>query len=85
MNITAENRRWQEESDARTLAEAATIKADAKRMAGAENAAKRILVEKEAEMKGLKAIAGKKAVESKPVLQQKAKRDSIGDFVLPRY
>ncbi len=42
MSMVSENKRWQRESDAHTLAEAEAIKADKARLAGAAQAAKKM-------------------------------------------
>jgi len=49
---------WKAECDANTLAEAEGIKSDEKRLAKAQEAAKRMLAEQEARAKALKALAG---------------------------
>lgn len=51
-SMAAQEKKWQEESDARALARAKAIQADKKRMAGAARGAKRIApeVEEEARM-----------------------------------
>ena len=51
---------FREEDDARTMARAEEIKGDAKRMAGARRGAKKMLVEKQKEVGGLKKVAGRK-------------------------
>lgn len=53
--------KYKAECDARTLAEAAAIKGDKKRMGAAGKAAKSMIAEKRDELKGLQAVAGKKA------------------------
>jgi hypothetical protein len=85
MNRIAQEKRWQEEDDAYTLARAEEIKADPERVEGAANAAKRLLAEREKEVHGLRTVAGKKAVEKKPAPSGNKGKDAIGDFVLPRY
>lgn len=56
---------WQAESDARTLAEAETIKADAGRNLKAQKAAARLLEEKEKEAEALRMLANAKMDYSK--------------------
>lgn len=56
---------WQAESDARTLAEAETIKADAGRNLKAQKAAARLLDEKEKEAEALRMLANAKMDYSK--------------------
>lgn len=55
--IEQSNKRFEQESDARTLAEAKIISEDSKRMKGAETAAKRIAEEKRKEAEGMKSVA----------------------------
>lgn len=51
--------KWQAESDARLIAEVEAIKKDPARMRAAAAAAKRLLPDKMAELKGLKQVARK--------------------------
>ena len=57
--VTKEEKRWQAEADARTLAEARVIMSDPARMKAAANVAKNLVAEKTAELKGLKQVARK--------------------------
>lgn len=57
MTETKSEEDWQAESDARTIAEAETIKSDEKRFAAAQVAAKRMLEEKQEEQAALKRLA----------------------------
>ena len=50
-------RDWMKEDDARTLAQAEVIKADKTRLAGAQEAAKRMLVEQQEHNSGLAKVA----------------------------
>ena len=54
------DKKWEEENDARTVAEAHAILADKKRKAGAARGAKRIITEQEQKLKGLRKVARKK-------------------------
>jgi len=54
--LTAEDKRWRAESDARTLIEAESIKNDSARKRAAITAAKTIIKEKEKEVKAVKKI-----------------------------
>ena len=54
--MTEEDKRWQAESDARTIAEAAGIREDQHRYAAAQAAAKRMAEEEEAKNKALKEL-----------------------------
>jgi hypothetical protein len=66
-SMTAQDKKWQAESDARTLMEADVVLADEKRAEAAKQAAKRLLKEKEVEVEGLKKIAtGKVTYSSMP-------------------
>jgi len=58
--ITAEDKRWEAESDARTLMDSQVISGDKKRLAAAVKAAKRMAAEKDKEAKAMKGIAKRK-------------------------
>jgi len=58
--ITAEDKRWEAESDARTLMDSQVISSDKKRLAAAVKAAKRMAAEKEKEVKAMKGVAKRK-------------------------
>lgn len=58
VTMSEEDKKWQAENDAHTLAEAEVIKGDENRLKAAQEAAVRLSNEKEAEAKGMKAIAG---------------------------
>ena len=58
--IPCDDKKYQEEDDARTLARGEEIKADKKRMSGAKKGAKRMVTEEEARLKGLRKVARKK-------------------------
>lgn len=60
MTAIAQDKKWEAESDARTLAEAHAIKADKTRMKKASIAAKGMLEEKKNEVKGLAKVAALK-------------------------
>lgn len=72
MKMTAQDREWQRESDARTLAEAETIKSDIGRLKGATSEAKKMVKRDEERAKSMKKVA-KKA----PVRRRKAAPRSI--------
>ncbi len=55
--LSAEEKKWRAESDARTLAEAEAIKADPKRLKVAQGAAKEMAEEEERRAKAMKAVA----------------------------
>jgi len=57
--VPACDRRWQAESDARTLAEARVIISDKKRVTEAAKAAARISIEKQKEAVAMKSVAKK--------------------------
>lgn len=57
ISMTKVDKKWQAESDARTLMEADVIKADAKRLCTAANAAKTLKKEKQDEAKAMAKIA----------------------------
>lgn len=58
--ITADERRWRAESDARTLAEAKVIEKDQKRLADARAAAQRMADEQAKEAQAMRTVAGQK-------------------------
>ncbi len=60
MSVEAQEQKWRNEDDARTLAQAAAIQADPKRVAGAKKAATAMLKEKEKDINSLRKIAGGK-------------------------
>lgn len=60
MTATAQDKKWEAEDDARTLAEAHVIKNDKTRMKNASIAAKKMLEEKKDEVKGLAKVAALK-------------------------
>jgi len=57
--ISADEKRWREEDDARTLAEAERIKQDPGRLAGAKTAAKRMVDEEKERLSAMSKVAGK--------------------------
>ena len=57
MPIMKSERDWMKEDDSRTLAQAEVIKADKTRLAGAQEAAKRMLVEEQERNRGLAKVA----------------------------
>jgi len=59
IKVSAQDKKWQRESDARTLAEAEIIKSDKKRMNEATKGAKEIAKEKMADAKAMVKIASK--------------------------
>lgn len=59
---TVQDKKWEAESDARTLADADTIKKDSSRLKAATGAAKRMAGEEKAKMDSLRKIAGLKPV-----------------------
>ncbi len=58
--MSASDKKWEAESDARTLMEAGVIKGDSKRLGAASNAAKRMKKEKQDEAKAMARVAGLK-------------------------
>lgn len=54
----SQDKKWEAESDARTLAEAHAIKADKTRMKNARKAAKKMLKEEKEKIEGLSMVAG---------------------------
>ena len=58
-SITAENKKWEAESDARTLAEAHIILQDSKRLKSARNAASKLAKEQADNLEGMLRVAGK--------------------------
>lgn len=59
MKMTAQDREWQRESDARTLAEAEQIKSDKGRLRGATTEAKKMVKRDEERAKAMKKVAKK--------------------------
>jgi hypothetical protein len=62
--MNREEKRWREEEDARTLAEANVIREDPGRMRGAARAAERIAKEERARAEAMTKVAGKKTESS---------------------
>jgi len=60
MVLTADDKRWQAESDARTLMDSQVISSDKRRLSAAIKAAKRMAKEKAAESKAMDGVAKKK-------------------------
>ena len=58
--VTAEDKRWRAESDARTLAEATVIQKDAQRMKAATEAAARMAEEQRKEAAAMTSVARRK-------------------------
>jgi hypothetical protein len=58
--VAFDDKKWREEDDARTLAEAAAIRSDKARMKGAKSGAQRMVDEQNAKLKGLKSVAKSK-------------------------
>jgi len=56
LSMAEEDKKWQAESDARQIAEAAVIREDPHRYAAAQEAAKRMAEEEEAKQKALKKL-----------------------------
>jgi len=56
LSMAEEDKKWQAESDARQIAEAAVIREDPHRYAAAQEAAKRMAEEEEARQKALKKL-----------------------------
>ena len=59
------DKKWEAESDARTLMEAGVIKTDSKRLRAASNAATRMKKEKQDEAKAMARVAGLKGKKKK--------------------
>jgi len=55
--MTAEDKKWRAESDARTLADAEAVKDDKERLEAAQEAAKAMVDEKNAEAAGMAKVA----------------------------
>lgn len=71
--MISEDKKWQMESDARTLAEAKQIMGDPKRLKGAANAAKQLAEDKMTEAKAMTQVA-KKAKQPEPKATSKTKK-----------
>ncbi len=56
MAMTADDKKWEAENDARTVAEAAVITADPARLAAAKKVGKPMAKDKEEEVKALKGL-----------------------------
>jgi hypothetical protein len=61
---TAQDKKWEAESDAHTLAEAETIKSDKGRTSRAKNAAGRMAKEQQVRANAMTKVAGKPTVRS---------------------
>lgn len=59
---TASDKKWQAENDARTLAEAETIKQDPNRLKPAQDAAQKMVDQKRDEANAMAKVAGKKSI-----------------------
>ena len=59
-NMTAQDKKWRAEEDARTLAEAEVVKRDTIRMKAATNAAKKMADEQKVRAASLRKVAGMK-------------------------
>lgn len=62
--LSTEEKKWREESDARTLAETDVINKTPARLRGAQRAAKRILAKQQKEVAGLQKVAGQRTTKS---------------------
>ena len=68
--LTADQKKWQAEDDARVLAEAASLRSDKARMGRAKTAAAAMVKEQEKRISGLRTVA-KKAPVKKTVSKRK--------------
>ena len=81
--MTAEEKKWQGRDYAYTLARAEQIKADKERLANAQKEAKNMVAEREAELSGMRKVAGRKTT----VPQQKPQNNNAwgrDPFAFPR-
>lgn len=69
MSVHSDNKKWQEESDANTLAEAQVILSNRARSKGARTAAKRLADEQQKRATSLKKVA--RVPKKKPVKRKK--------------
>ena len=65
-SVVSENKKWQQQDDARTLAQAEQIKADKARLKGAQTAAKSMVAEQNKQTQALQKVAGKSTAKSTP-------------------
>ena len=72
--LTAQNRKWQQESDAHTLAEAEKIKSDKNRLGGAKKAAQRMAVDAQKSATSLKKVASSPTRKKPPTARKPAAR-----------
>lgn len=84
-SMSSEEKRWEAESDARTLARAEEIKADSKRVQKASQAAKKMALEASKEAASMQKVASGKVKTTKkqtsspgPVKKAPPKRTSTG-------
>lgn len=77
MKLDAQEKEWQRESDARTLAEAEQIKSDTGRMRGATKEAKKMAKKDEERARAMKKVA--KIPHSTPVRKKAPPRSTVGN------
>lgn len=76
ISITADEKRWRAENDARTLAEANVIKKDPSRLQAAADAAQRMVEEQQKEAAAMRSVARSKTKQNSTSQTQKQKRTS---------
>jgi len=69
--MTAQDQKWQRESDANTLAEAQAITSDKKRLVAARTEASRMAVEAQQRANGLQSVASTQKAKKKPKSKKK--------------
>jgi len=72
ISMDAQEKKWQRESDAHTLAQAEEIKSDKGRLTGAKKEAKVMVKQTNKRAAAMKKVAGTKASTSKPVPKKAA-------------
>ena len=73
-SIDAQDKQWQRESDARTLAEAEEIKSNSSRMKGAKAEASKMAKEQEKKVKTLKKVSKALATSAKKAAPKRSTR-----------
>jgi len=75
--ISTDEKRWREEDDARTLAEAERIKNDPGRLSGAKTAAKRMVEEDKERIQAMSKVAGKGSTASRPKSVAESRKKTV--------
>ncbi len=74
MNLSAQEKKWRQEDDARSLARANEIMENKSRYKGAIDAAKRMAIEEEKKTKAMKKVAARKVTAKKKPKKKSTKK-----------